>query len=177
MIWPHRQSGEDFADRPVIEATFPAIAAVVVDLQSFVAQRFFAEQQISSPDIGRRCRITPNVFRVRLQRLLGYEMFEIKAFLRKETTAGTAHQQLIAGNVRNVVREIAAHFVPQPFFNGRLHHLRQSLVSPRTPCPIHSAISLLAGVAHDEEGRPATGDPWRVCCPQVPPEKIPFTNH
>ncbi len=68
----HRQSGEDFADRPVIEATFPAIASVVVDLQSFVAQRLLAEQQISGPDVSWRCRITPNVFRVRLQRLLGY---------------------------------------------------------------------------------------------------------
>ena len=70
-------------------------------------------------------RFTADDFGVCFQCLLRDQMFEIKTFLRKKPAACATHQQLIASNLRNETCQIAAHFVPKPLLNGRLHHLYQ----------------------------------------------------
>jgi hypothetical protein len=62
-------------------------------------------------------------------------MFEIEEFLRKKTTARATHQQLTAHNFRNVVRQIAAHFVPQPLLDRRLYHFGQGFAPPHGQRP------------------------------------------
>ena len=39
-------------------------------------------------------------------------MFKVKGILWKETSAGTAHQQLIRGNLRDKGRQVVPHLVP-----------------------------------------------------------------